>query len=157
MKTSLAHLSVQKQQELKTIVQTVKRIGKPEMIILFGSYARGDWVTDRYVENGTTFDYQSDFDILVVVRDQKRQHHFPVWAQLEAEITRNKSISTPVSLIRDNIVFLMNNYGKAGIFMPTSKKKGSFFTTQRSTFLRSLGSLFRKSRKKWPKKILTCG
>jgi len=37
------------------------------MIILFGSYARGEWVED-YQEN---YEYISDYDILVITADRK--------------------------------------------------------------------------------------
>jgi predicted nucleotidyltransferase len=36
------------------------------MIILFGSYARGDWVED-YQEK---YEYVSDFDILIITKDK---------------------------------------------------------------------------------------
>ncbi|AFB26550.1 MULTISPECIES: nucleotidyltransferase domain-containing protein [spotted fever group] len=35
------------------------------LIILYGSYARGDWVKDMYTEDHTTYSYTSDFDFLV--------------------------------------------------------------------------------------------
>ena len=35
------------------------------MIILFGSYARNEWVEEKYDEEH--YKYQSDFDILVIV------------------------------------------------------------------------------------------
>ena len=38
------------------------------LIILFGSYATGRCVEDSYVENGTTYEYKSDYDMLVVTR-----------------------------------------------------------------------------------------
>jgi len=40
------------------------------MLILFGSYVRGDWVRDRYVEDGVTYTYESDFDLLVVTESR---------------------------------------------------------------------------------------
>jgi HEPN domain-containing protein/predicted nucleotidyltransferase len=40
------------------------------MLVLFGSYARGDWVNDRYTEDRTTYTYESDFDILAVTEDR---------------------------------------------------------------------------------------
>ena len=40
------------------------------MLILFGSYARGTWVNDRYTEDRTTYTYESDFDILAVTEDR---------------------------------------------------------------------------------------
>lgn len=42
------------------------------MLILFGSYARGDWVEDRYTEGHITYTYQSDFDILIVTEKRSQ-------------------------------------------------------------------------------------
>jgi len=76
MKTSLDHLPAAKRKELDFVVQTLRdgfaqalsrrtmprfRTGKILKIILFGSYARGDWVEDPKGR------YFSDYDILVVV------------------------------------------------------------------------------------------
>ena len=77
MKTSLSQLPKPlppaKLKELAIIKQLiVERFEKEdhdfklEKIILFGSYARGKWVEDSYVQDGTTYEYKSDFDILVV-------------------------------------------------------------------------------------------
>ncbi|SHO54649.1 nucleotidyltransferase domain-containing protein [Vibrio quintilis] len=75
MKTSLDHLPERKQHELAQI-STILRdtlddylVGKPgtkrefkiHKIILFGSNAKGGWVSD--IPNG----YVSDYDILVIV------------------------------------------------------------------------------------------
>ncbi|MCX4080016.1 nucleotidyltransferase domain-containing protein [Rickettsia rhipicephali] len=38
---------------------------KIALIILYGSYARGDWVKDMYTEDHITYSYTSDFDFLV--------------------------------------------------------------------------------------------
>jgi len=43
MKKSLTHLPKQKRDELNRIVQTIRTSTQPEMIILFGSYTRGNW------------------------------------------------------------------------------------------------------------------
>jgi predicted nucleotidyltransferase/HEPN domain-containing protein len=76
MKTSLDHLPAAKRKELDFVVQTLRegfakavsrrtmprfRNGKILKIILFGSYARGDWVEDPKGR------YFSDYDLLVVV------------------------------------------------------------------------------------------
>jgi predicted nucleotidyltransferase len=42
MKTSLEHLPLNKRDELQVIVQIIREKFDVEMIILFGSYARGD-------------------------------------------------------------------------------------------------------------------
>jgi predicted nucleotidyltransferase/HEPN domain-containing protein len=72
MRTSLEHLPEQKQQEIAAIAETLVQLVEPEMIILFGSHARGNWVADKYETADITYEYTSDYDILVVVEDEKR-------------------------------------------------------------------------------------
>ncbi len=67
MKTSIEYLPEEKRADISEILHSIQRRLPAEMIMLFGSYARGDWVEDRYKENGTTYEYISDYDILVVV------------------------------------------------------------------------------------------
>ena len=48
MRRSLSHLPQRKKQELGRIADTiVEVVPATQMIILFGSHARGDWVEDR--------------------------------------------------------------------------------------------------------------
>jgi uncharacterized protein len=75
MKTSLEHLPEGKRQELGRVLGILfrefedatkgraspRRQGRILKVILFGSYARGDWVDDR------VGGYKSDYDLLVVV------------------------------------------------------------------------------------------
>jgi HEPN domain-containing protein/predicted nucleotidyltransferase len=69
MKTSLTHLPDKKQFEINLITDVIKEVVDPEMIILFGSHAKGTFVEDRYVSNGITYEYISDYDLLVVMKD----------------------------------------------------------------------------------------
>lgn len=48
--------------------------GKIDKIILFGSYARGDWVKDMYMEGHITYSYESDLDILIILKKGKYSH-----------------------------------------------------------------------------------
>lgn len=41
---------------------------KLAMVIVFGSYARGDWVEDAYMKDGRLETYQSDLDIMLVFK-----------------------------------------------------------------------------------------
>lgn len=68
MKKSIAYLPATNQADLRFIADTVKkRIKQTEMIILFGSYARNDFVVyDERFEFGKIQSYLSDYDILVV-------------------------------------------------------------------------------------------
>ncbi|HEX7854741.1 MAG TPA: HEPN domain-containing protein [Sphingobium sp.] len=73
------------------------RNGKLIKIILFGSYARGDWVEDPIGR------YFSDYDILVVVDHEDLTEVAEFWAATEdrllGDLTEGKVLRTPVSLI----------------------------------------------------------
>jgi HEPN domain-containing protein len=67
MKTSLSHLPENKQHEIHRIAEIIREVVNPEKIILFGSYAKGGWVEDRYTDkHGILHEYISDYDFLVV-------------------------------------------------------------------------------------------
>ncbi|MBW3568296.1 MAG: nucleotidyltransferase domain-containing protein, partial [Proteobacteria bacterium] len=99
MKTTLAHLPLTKQAEIERIVELVLAAGEPEMIILFGSHARGDWVDDFHVEGKNLFDYQSDYDIYVLTRLAKHVNRFTRNEQLRRRL--HEIVPAPVSLIAD--------------------------------------------------------
>lgn len=70
MKTSLSHLPENKQHEIQRIAEIIREVVNPEKIILFGSYAKGGWVEDRYTDkHGTLHEYISDYDFLVVTKN----------------------------------------------------------------------------------------
>ena len=67
MKNQINHLPEHKQQELNGIVEFLKEELDLDMLILFGSYARGDWVEDLDEET-LYYRYQSDFDLLIITQ-----------------------------------------------------------------------------------------
>jgi uncharacterized protein len=73
--------------------QAWKRGGRILKIILFGSYARSDWVDDP--ENG----YQSDFDLLVVVSHEKLTDIAEYWYIAEDRILHDPAIGRQVNII----------------------------------------------------------
>jgi predicted nucleotidyltransferase/HEPN domain-containing protein len=110
MKRPLRKLPLAKQRELDAAVGIIQdgfakaistrradrlKNGRILKIILFGSYARGDWVHDPVGR------YFSDFDLLVVV-DHEDLTDFEFWEDVEkrllAELSAN-AMRTPVSLI----------------------------------------------------------
>lgn len=99
MKTSLDHLPSNKRAELDRIVELILAAGDPDMIILFGSHARGDWVDDCQVEGRNLFDYQSDYDIYVLTRLAKHIDRFAPNEQLRRRL--HEIVPAPVSLIAD--------------------------------------------------------
>jgi len=121
MKTSLAHLPPEKQQDLDIIVNAIREKYNIEMIILFGSFARGDWVEELH-EDGFNYKYQSDFDIFLVTekeplatkieRDDQLWNHF------------NRRIKTPVTIIAHGIEFFNCRLRKGQYFFTDIKKEG---------------------------------
>ena len=70
MKTLLPERSLAIRPLLDRITSEILIAGRDTiaMIILFGSYARGDWVSDVYTDGHITYSYQSDLDIMVVLK-----------------------------------------------------------------------------------------
>jgi len=74
MKTSLSYLPQTKQDQILQVVDIIKTLANPEKIILFGSYATNMYVEDKYMEDGTRYEYISDFDFLIVSKkDDERE------------------------------------------------------------------------------------
>lgn len=111
MKAELEHLPSSKQRELAHVGRLLfeefeaahalgndkwKKRGRILKLVLYGSYARGDWVEDH------VGGYISDYDILIVVNDE-RLADFEFWSPAEDRLMRdftiNQSISAPVSFI----------------------------------------------------------
>jgi predicted nucleotidyltransferase/HEPN domain-containing protein len=110
MKTSLDHLPPNKQRELVRVVEILleeledalkgssaefKKKGRVLKAILFGSYARGDWVDEPHTMKG----YRSDFDILVIVNNRKLTDFATYWYKASDRLLRDRGVSTQVGLI----------------------------------------------------------
>lgn len=111
MKTTLDHLPERQQQELARVRSTLlnefeaaiksgaggtsewRKGGQVLKIILFGSYARDDWVDEP--DNG----YLSDFDLLVVVSHEKLTDIADYWWVAEDKIQRDPEIGRTVNII----------------------------------------------------------
>ena len=73
--------------------QPWKRKGQVGKIVLFGSYARSDWVDEP--ENG----YQSDYDLLVIVSHPDLTDIAEYWYVAEDNIARDPAVGRPVNII----------------------------------------------------------
>jgi len=108
MRSDIHHLPAKQQGELERITCVLmeefarsieratmawKRNGKILKIILFGSYARGDWVDEP--ENG----YQSDFDLLIIVSHEDLTDIADHWYVAEDRILRDPAIGRTVNII----------------------------------------------------------
>jgi predicted nucleotidyltransferase len=73
--------------------QPWKKNGRILKVILFGSYARDDWVDEP--ENG----YQSDYDLLIIVSHPDLTDIADYWYVAEDKILRDTAIARPVNII----------------------------------------------------------
>ena len=112
MRTNIDHLPQVQQDELARVVRILmdgfeeataratqpwRRGGKFYKIILFGGYARDDWVDEP--ENG----YQSDFDLLIVVSHRDLTEIADYWYVAEDKILRDEAVGRPVNIIVHSI------------------------------------------------------
>ena len=111
MRADLDHLPVKQQRELERVRTTLltefeaaiksggggtqpwRRDGRVLKIILFGSYARNDWVDEP--DNG----YLSDFDLLVIVSHEKLTDIADSWYVAEEKILRDPAVGRTVNII----------------------------------------------------------
>jgi len=71
LKQILSHLPPERIADLEQITQKILDTHRVDIIMLFGSYARGDFKTERGAAQGK----KSDFDILIVVESGDRRKH----------------------------------------------------------------------------------
>jgi len=112
MRADLDHLPQGKQRELAHIVRVLfeelqevtgrttdpkRKAARILKLVLYGSYARGDWVDDP------VGGYQSDYDILVIVNDERLTDVVEYWAaaddRLMRDVTIAQTLSAPVNFI----------------------------------------------------------
>ncbi|WP_314372299.1 HEPN domain-containing protein [Sphingomonas paucimobilis] len=137
MRDDVAHLPDKKRRDLDRIVEVLfaefeqatslstqkwRRQGRILKVILYGSYARGDWVDDPI--GG----YQSDYDILVVVSDERLTEPGEFWAkaddQFVREVTISKRISAPVSFIVHSLADVNNQLTQGRPFFIDAIEQG---------------------------------
>jgi len=124
MHTDLSDLPDHKRQELDSIVQLIRAKAEVEQIILFGSYARGEWVEDKYVKDGITYEYRSDFDLMVVLDCEHESAHGRKWNKIREAIRGEPAIKTPVSLITEDVRHVNRELERGQYFYTDVKREG---------------------------------
>jgi len=127
MNKSLAHLSEERQHVLQNIVeQILLRLPDTQMIILYGSYARGDYVEyDQRVEFGVPTYFMSDYDILVLTHGvdyntvTRHLDEVEYWYSGGSE-----RWVTPLQFIHDNIGTMNRDLSDGRYFYTDIKKEG---------------------------------
>jgi len=123
MKTRPKHLPPHKKDELRRIVETIRAHQDVEMIILFGSHARGDWVEDEYEEDHITYGYHSDYDILIVTADKDRERDVNHDEKLKAAL-QPESKGTRVNFIVHTIQHVNQMLAERRFFFMDILKEG---------------------------------
>lgn len=139
MRSSLEHLPHQKQRELNRVRQIVfeefdaalanavapwKKRARIEKLVLYGSYARGGWVDEPHTSKG----YKSDYDLLIIVNDDRLCDRAEYWMDLEdrfyREIGITNNIKTPVNFIVHTLQEVNNNLAQGMYFFMDVAKEG---------------------------------
>jgi hypothetical protein len=135
MKSDLDHLPEHKQRELARIVTILheefddalalgttewKKRGRILKIILFGSYARGNWVDEPHTMKG----YKSDFDLLIVVNNRKLTDFATYWYKAKDRLRRDRAVKTPVSFIVHSRREVNDALHKGQYFFSDVRKEG---------------------------------
>lgn len=135
MRTDLDHLPIAKQRELARVVEILfeefeearacatskrKKAGRILKIILFGSYARGEWVEEPHTSKG----YRSDYDLLIVVNHPDLKDVATYWYTAEDRILRDARIKTPVNFIVHTLDEVNDALAKGQYFFSDIKREG---------------------------------
>lgn len=124
MKTDYSFLPAVKQAEIRHIIKAlVPRFSEIEMIILFGSYARNKWIEDVYVENTITYEYKSDYDLLIVTGNQFKGNVDTLTGSFSS-VLQALNLQTPVSPIVHGIEFINTQLQQGNYFFEDIKKEG---------------------------------
>ncbi|GAL86738.1 HEPN domain-containing protein [Sporocytophaga myxococcoides] len=119
----MEHLPELKKEELKVISDLIVEKMLPDFVILFGSYARGNWVEDRYSEDGITYEYKSDYDILVLTETKLNQELSDKWRETE-RLVKEMSTSASVNLIHHSYGYVKNELSYGSYFFTDVVKEG---------------------------------
>ncbi len=120
MNTSLEHLPEHKQKQLREIAGIIVKAVDPEKVILFGSHATGLWVEHRYTEGGITFEYISDYDILVITKSGETRKDYEV-----QDVIENRCVyKTPVTVITHDIDFVNRMLSEGQYFFTDIEQEG---------------------------------
>lgn len=137
MKTDISHIPERNQRELSRIVHAIfeefedahklatgeRKLGRILKVILYGSFARGNWVYEPTTEKA----YASDYDILVIVNHDeaaKDIHWLDLEERLSREFTILRHLRHSVSLIVHTLKDVNNNLVQGRFFFTDIAAEG---------------------------------
>ena len=124
MKKNLEHLPEVKRREIQSIAAAIREsCNDLEMIILFGSYARGDYKEKDDLSPNRKSGHVSDYDVLVVTRHQETVHDIVFWSELSQKCNALMP-SAHARLIAHDIQELNIKLAEGQYFFSDIKKEG---------------------------------
>jgi len=129
MSSKLSHIPEHKQADLVKVLKiiqdtTYQSIGA-EMIILYGSYARGDFVVRDIVSEGwNTRVYESDFDMFIVTKKPTQEFNIALASAIEKKISSDQTIESHFSIIIEDIYHVNKMLEESRYFYVDMKRDG---------------------------------
>jgi predicted nucleotidyltransferase/HEPN domain-containing protein len=124
MKTILDHLPEAKQSELRQIAAVILNMCDDiEMIILFGSYARGDWKEEADLAPDRKSGHASDYDILSVTGKREIVRDSLLWHKI-SERCNDLGLSASVRIIVHEVTFIQERLKEIHYFFSDIVKQG---------------------------------
>jgi HEPN domain-containing protein/predicted nucleotidyltransferase len=118
MKKTLAHLPELKADEVELIAMKIRALCEDvQMVILFGSYARGDW-KDGPHEQGRgrlIIHKRSDYDVLVITEHEYTARDIGLWDKAKEKLAQSE-LSTNVRIIARDVRFVNYQLGQGQYF-----------------------------------------
>ena len=126
MKATLSHLPDYAKADLRQIVSLIlEKLPRTEMIILYGSYARGTYVEyDERDEFGIRTSFMSDYDILVVTSKTDVKEAGCILDDVDAKYYKRPDRQVPIQFINDDIEKLNSDLSEGRYFYTGLKKDG---------------------------------
>ncbi|MDD5598923.1 MAG: HEPN domain-containing protein [Victivallaceae bacterium] len=124
MKKTIAHLPASKRNELKHIASIIRGLcDDVEMIILFGSYARGDYKEEADLKPDRKSGDKSDYDILVVTGEKSTAVNLGLWRKITQKCD-SAGLSAYVRIITHDIQELNIKLAEGQYFYSDIRKEG---------------------------------
>lgn len=126
MKKSISYLPKEKQQDLNYLIKAVlDKIPETQMIILFGSYARNEYVAyDERMEFGIKTTKISDYDILIVTHGISDKLAGSRLDNIDDKYYTKPETQTPVQFINEDIKNLNKAIEEGRYFYTQIKEEG---------------------------------